>query len=91
MRREVVFLVVFYMFVLIGAEALGKSTLSFLEHEHFEWHETRSIFKKDNCRNTALLSLKKDSRIVKRSKWPDDGAALIEEGPECPKNWTKTS
>ena len=38
--------------------------------------------------NTALLSLKKDSGIVKGSKLPDDGAALTKEGPECPKNWT---
>ena len=46
MRREVIFLVVFYMFVLIGAEALGKSTLSFLEHEHFEWHENKKYLQK---------------------------------------------
>ena len=39
----------------------------------------------------ALLSLKKDSEIVKGSKWPDNGAALTQEGPECPKNWTKTT
>ena len=32
--------------------------------------------------NMALLSLKKDSGIVKESKWPDDGAALTQEGPE---------
>ena len=41
--------------------------------------------------NTALLSLKKDSGIVKGSRWPDDGAALTQEGPECPKNWTETT
>ena len=41
--------------------------------------------------NTALLSLKKDSGIAKGSKWPDDGAALTQEGPECPKNWTEAT
>ena len=41
--------------------------------------------------NTALLSLKKDSGIVKGSKWPDDGAALTQEGAEWPKNWTETT
>ena len=39
--------------------------------------------------NTALLSLKKDSGIVKESKWPDDGAALTQEGPECPKKFNR--
>ena len=41
--------------------------------------------------NTALLSLKKDSGIVKGSKWPDDGAALTQEGPEFAKSWTETT
>ena len=39
----------------------------------------------------AFLSLKKDGGIVKGSKCPDDGAALTQEGPECPKNWTETT
>ena len=41
--------------------------------------------------NTAFLSLKKDSGIVNGSEWPDDGAALIQQGPECPKNGTETT
>ena len=39
----------------------------------------------------TLLSLKKDSGIVKVSKWPDDGAALTQEGPTCHKDWAKTT
>ena len=35
----------------------------------------------------ALLSLKKDSGIVKASKWPEDLAAITQEGPKFPKNW----
>ena len=41
--------------------------------------------------NRALLSFKKDSGIVKVSKWPDDGAVLTQEGPKCYKNWTETT
>ena len=41
--------------------------------------------------NRALLSLKKDTGIVKVSKWPDDGAVLTQEGPKCYKNWVETT
>ena len=43
--------------------------------------------------NRALLSLKKDSGIVQGSKiqLADDGAALIQEGPTCPKNLAETT
>ena len=37
----------------------------------------------------ALLSLKKDSGIVKGSKWPEDWAAITQKGPKCPKNWDR--
>ena len=32
--------------------------------------------------NRAMLPVKKDSEIVKVSKWPDDGAALTQEEPK---------
>ena len=36
--------------------------------------------------NRALLSFKKDSGIVKKSKWPEDGAEMPQERPKCRKN-----
>ena len=63
----------------------------------FKWHEFNYSYPEISSKkiiveaNTALLSLKKDSGIVKGSKWPDDGAVLTQEGPECPKNWTETT
>ena len=41
--------------------------------------------------NRAVLSLKKDIGIVKESKWPDDVAALTQEGPKCRKNCVETT
>ena len=37
----------------------------------------------------TLLSLKKDSWRVKGSKWPENWAAITQEGPKCPKNWDR--
>ena len=41
----------------------------------------------DYLSNRLLLSLNKDSGIVKGSNWPEDGAEMTREGSNCLKCW----